>query len=39
VVAALTHGADHVTIPLAVIREMAEPRLSTLAIEELAQAV
>jgi transaldolase len=36
VVAALTHGAHHVTVPLAVILEMAEHRLSTLAIEEFA---
>lgn len=39
VVAALTHGAHHVTVPLAVIREMAEHRLSTLAIEEFAQVL
>lgn len=37
VVAALTHGAHHATVPLAVIREMAEHRLSALAIEEFAQ--
>lgn len=39
VVAALIHGAHHVTVPLAVIREMAEHRLSTLAIEEFAQVL
>lgn len=39
VVAALTHGAHHVTVPLAVIREMAEHLLSILAIEEFAQVL
>ena len=37
VVAALTHGAHHVTVPLAIIRDMAEHRLSALAIEEFGQ--
>lgn len=37
VVSALTHGAHHVTVPLAVIREMAEHLLSILEIEEFAQ--
>lgn len=39
VVSALTHGAHHVTVPLAVIREMAEHLLSILAIEEFAQVL
>jgi len=38
VVEAILHGAHHVTIPLQLIEEMAEHRLSALAIEEFAQA-
>jgi transaldolase len=38
VVEAILNGAHHVTIPLHLIEEMAEHKLSTLAIEEFARA-
>jgi transaldolase len=38
VVEAVLNGAHHVTIPLQLIEEMAEHKLSALSIEEFAQA-